>query len=255
MIRKQFIGTAVASLLTLGIGTAAQAASIGWNFVATGYMPSSGVELDPSEVAGAPGFQQANWNNHHSGGAQAPGETPFSLVDHNGNATSVVLESFTLTQNNSWAYGGVDANSSPDEKLLNAFADKNPTLVFTGLNSFAPNGYTVVVYYGNNEWWNGNPLSTLTVNGQSQNLRTNDTFANVGYILNNGTATSSVDETNRSNYAVFTGVTGDTLTISLTSPVNDGISAVQIIANPIPEPATLGLMGLGGLLMLRRKRN
>lgn len=240
MFGKKIVTIATAGILSTFGAFGADAASIGWN-----YQGVSGVGLNPGDVAGAPGFAQANWNNH-AGAGQGAGATPFGpLADDGGTPTGVNVSSWTVSTGNSWQYS--DPSGTPDAILLNDFNDKDPSLTFTGLNSVFSGSYTVVVYYGNNEWNLTSPFSTLTVNGSSQDVQTGDMFSNVGYVQN--TDNGATD----SNYAVFTGVSGDTLNVSMdASGANNGISAIQI--TDVPEPGSLALLGLGGLMIIRRRR-
>ena len=241
MIRMPFRHVVALSLLAAPLSQGA--VSIGWNYSHSGFGDEN---LAAAEVAGAPGFAQANWNNHASGG-QAPGSVPLNdlTADNGGTAVSTTVDvvSWSQSTNNSWHYNG--HGSTPDDKLMGGFGNQDMTLTFADVNSFTPDGYTVVVYYGNNEFFT-NPTTTIDVNGQIQTIQTSDVLASVGYIQN--TDNGATD----SNYAVFTGVSGDTLTIDLQSSQNDGISAVQSIQ--IPEPASAGLLGVGLLLTALRRR-
>ncbi|XAL99122.1 PEP-CTERM sorting domain-containing protein [Phycisphaeraceae bacterium D3-23] len=220
---------------TLTAGTASADHIIGWNMVG-----QQGIALGAGDTAGAPGWEQANWNNHSSSG-QGPGSVPLNdLVNSAGGATDVDVVSWSQSTNNSWSYF---ESATPDQTLLADFADTDPVITFANVNDHAADGYTVIVYYGNNEW-NFNGGGTLDVNGSTQTIASNDAFSATGYVLNDGS--------NQSNYAVFTGISGDTLTVSLDAAGNDGISAIQIV--DIPEPGSLALLGLGGLLIVRRRR-
>ena len=215
--------------------THVDAASIGWNYQGMG-----GVGLASTDSSGAPSYAQTNWNNH-AGAGQAPGATPLNdLVNDSGVATDVDVTSWTQTANTSWRYG---ETANPDQILLNDAASTDPEIVFSNVNDFTADGYTVVVYYGSNEW-DVNGGGTLTVNGNAQTIASNDAFSVTGYVLNDGS--------NQSNYAVYTGVSGDTLTVTMDAVGNDSISAIQIVE--VPEPGSLALLGLGGLMIVRRRR-
>jgi uncharacterized membrane protein (Fun14 family) len=56
-------------------------------------------------------------------------------------------------------------------------------------------------------------------------------------------------------YVVFDNLTADTTTISLsTLNGSTGLGGFQVVGEVIPEPATMLLLGLGGLISLRRRR-
>lgn len=201
-----------------------------------------GVGVDAADTAGAPAYAQDNWNNHASN-FQDPGNVPFSLSDDSGAATDVEVTSWIHQEaSNSWQYG---ETATPDQALMNDFSARDPQVVFSNVNSFTPDGYTVVVYYGNNEYNFSGP-SDLTVNSVTQTIKTNEAFSATGYVMNTDNGESG------SNYAVFNGISGDTLTVTMDAPQNDGFSAIQIVA--VPEPGSLALLGLGGFAIATRRR-
>jgi hypothetical protein len=51
-------------------------------------------------------------------------------------------------------------------------------------------------------------------------------------------------------------ITGSTMEVILTGPGNDGRNVLTdaVLINPVPEPATVSLIGLGAIALLRRRR-
>ena len=232
----------------------AQAATIGWNFVLSGQ--SANGQLAATDVAGAPGFAQANWNNHLSVG-QAPGAVPLALVDDSGAPSGVSITGWTQTVNNSWYMS--QAGNAPvtvDDRLMHTYVSNDATLTFEGLDAFAPDGYTVVVYYGRS-----NDVAvtdaTFTVNAVQQTVsyqKSQSAYIVQQQYLLNGAA--GVDD---SNYAVFEGLSGDVLTIAqdTSNLSNFGITAVQIQAATTAIPTPAASLGGGVLLTIvatRRRR-
>jgi hypothetical protein len=235
---------AIAAALLAASG-AHGATMIGWHYDGLG-----DDTLAPTDVAGV--VAQSNWNNH-PGSGQAPGSVPFALVDNLGNATGASVTSFTLSTNNSWHHGYSDPNAN--EKLMGSFADKNPSITISLLPAdFVTNGYSVIVYYGNNE---GPSTSTLSLIGSDDDNVTRDIITgnttSAGYRAN-GFVEETGALTGPTNYTVFTGLNDESFTLSFGGDNNNGISGIQIIQ--VPEPTSLGLAGIGvlcGLMKRRRK--
>lgn len=224
-----FLHALAAGSFLLCIGAAdslhAQGASIGWNYQGVG-----GVGLAIADVAGAPGFAQDEWNNH-AGAGQGPGSVPFDdLFDDAGNVTTADVTAWTLSSNNSWQHS---QTTTPDEILMNDFNNQQASITFDEI-PYTANGYTVVVYYGNNE---GPSTSTLTVGPQSRSITTGNTaqssYGLNGYLEETGTLAGPT------NYTVFQGLTSATVTVALSGTNNNGISAIQLVEElPTDPPAT-----------------
>ncbi len=197
--------------------------SIGWNYQGVG-----GTGLLSTDTAGATGFAQSNWNNH-AGIGQGPGTIPLNdLVDGTGTATTLDVTAWSLSTNNSWQH---NQTSTPDEILMNDFADKEPSLTFDQI-PYTTNGYTVVVYYGNNE---GPSTSTLTVGAQSRTITTGNTDQS-SYGINGYLEGTDANDASPTNFSVFGGLTSATLSISLSGNNNNGISAIQFVEELATDP-------------------
>lgn len=235
-MKTTFLSSLVPFVLVTAPAAHAALVSVGWNYQGVG-----GVGLAPDDLAGAPGYVQANWNNH-AGEGQGPGAVPLVLNDHTGAPTTLQVTGWTLVTNNSWQHG---QSANPDEILMNDFSTTQPRLIFSDIPFSI---YNVVVYYGNNE---GPSTSTLTLGAQSRTITTGNTalssYGEVGYL-------ESVDEETPtpSNYAVFTGLTESSFEVSLTGINNNGFSAIQIVA--IPEPMSSTLFGFASVMALLKRR-
>jgi hypothetical protein len=120
MMRRR---TFVAAGAALSIASAASGSTVGLNFVRP-YPDAGGVQnampnsLAPTDVAGAPGYTQANWNNLGRYGDNVSGQ--FAVVDSAGNnsgltvnwdATGTWAQQFATSQNtNALAQGTPDGN-------------------------------------------------------------------------------------------------------------------------------------------------
>ena len=122
-------------------------ASIGVNYVYTG----SGINetdpnaLLPAEVAGAPGLEQANWNNLGRWGDSV------DLKDSSGAATGVIV---AWDANNNW-YLSTAAQATPDAKLMSGYLDSNGaanTELNTSLYGNPANNKPLVMVRGLSAW-------------------------------------------------------------------------------------------------------
>ena len=208
-----------------------QLTSVGWNYVNGAF--GTVHDLLPEETAGYDVYAQDHWNNHRGIG-QGPGNPLSDLMDNFGETTTIDV-SWTLSTNNSWHHGD---HSGPDNRLMDGFADRDPAVTFSELGSdFTAGGYTVIVYYGNNE---GPSTSPLTITGvvddfATRDVRTGNTvqssYGNHGYL-------EWIDATTVSNVAVVADLNDPGFTVSLDSgnTNNNGISAIQIVSNQVTVP-------------------
>ena len=213
--------TLIASFLVTLSATALD--SIGWHYDGVG-----DDTLEASDVAGAQGFAQGNWNNH-VGIGQGVGALPLHLKDNLGRATTATVSEWTLTRETSWFHG---QSASPNEKLMNSFADQEPSLTISGVpENYQVDGYSVVVYYGNNEGPSPSQLSlTGTVSGAAaKSILSGDTlqssYGNVGYVEETGALSGPT------NFTVFQNRYDAEFSVSLTGNSNNGFCAIQLVKN------------------------
>jgi hypothetical protein len=200
---------------------------MGWSFQRNGRTDDT---LAPGEVAGAPGYAQANWNNHASlsSNNQEPGTVPFALVDNTGEATTTSLTAFTASKPaHGWTIATY-AGSDPDTKLMNSYIANTVSMTFSGIpQSYQDTGYKVVVYFNP-----GSGNQSITVTGSVDDLvslpgfsTSASTYPVAGYVEKTlgGSATNT-------NYTVLSGLDDPTFTLAS----GHGVFAVQIVKDAAP---------------------
>jgi len=155
-------------------------------------------------------------------------------------------------------YGLIGSNSSG--------ASYGPyTITFTGLN--AGEKYDIVLY--GDRAWPGTPVPDATTRASdAYTISGAAAYQNISSTgISGATATMNVGNNTAAGYvAHYTniqpgGVNNNSFTITLTSPNVDGDGAWRLNAmrleaiDAVPEPVTLGLLGLGGLGILLRRRS
>ena len=242
-----------AAVGTLGLASAVSASEIGIQFVGTGTALASTVS------AGAPGVAQVNWN-------PLTGDTWTSqaLNDSTG-ATSGV----TLTGEAPYTWHGGEVSDTPGDitltsgQIAGGFAGPGSNdLTFSGITYRTYSVYAYAVTASGRD-----ETIAVTPNGGSVSYQSFATSpGGSAWVLANNPVEgwTSITQTTpplppAATYAVFTGLTASSFTLGFgAQPENGAIAGIQIVdtSAPVPEPATLGLMGLGGLgiLLLGRRR-
>ncbi len=269
-----------AILATCSLTNPASAASIGVNFVrgagadVFGVQDGTAISLAPGDVAGAPAFAQANWNNLGARG------TNINVIDSAGAASGVL---FNWDSANAWSQAGggtPTTQGSPDANLMNGYLDSNnsantavnsnlwangngnkPLVHVSGLSAWlATQGasyYDVVVYSDGDttsgrtgEFWlsdvNNDPTAMVVGNDQVShvficdraNFVTTVTFTEVPLLIQSGFNAQLGNFPG--NYAVFDSLTADSFLLrDAEFNTRCVINAIQIIPRTTPLSPTV----------------
>lgn len=235
----------VLAAVTLGFTVvSAQAQVIGWNF--DGYGDISG----PSQLAGV--VQAAYWNSTYliDGNSGAPEN---NLLDNTGAATTLGA---SFTDNSQYGYAiqfstpAQDADGSYNKYLLNGYLNNgNGGDVTISLSSIPYSEYEIIVYLSSDT---AGRAGTVNIGSTTFDFSTMGpaeiSGANASLIQTTDTSGSDPD----ADYAVFSGLAGNSQTITTDIPDYGGIAGFQIVETP--EPGLIALASMGGLAVLLMRR-
>lgn len=256
MLPTKLVPLGIAVLTSSIFTVSAVADSIGVNFTGpttsgngAGSDANDVRALDPVVVAGV--IPASNWNNGDgaTGGLEA-------LVNDVGGIGTPTTAAVSWTSNATWTAHNTPGGSSGDQILTNGYIDdtseglNNPsiptTISFTGIPFVG--AYDVYLYFGSD----GNNRTGLATLGNTViNFATNTNPFDGTYTAATPEDDGAADD---GEYALFSGVSGADFSITVErGSDNVGVHGVQIVG-AIPEPATFGLLSIGVLGLVSRRR-
>lgn len=237
---------AIAGLLAAGLAlvpSQAEAGPISINFM------SGAGSVDATDEFGV--VELANWNNLNHGQITSSPWVSDPLVDSSGNTTSAVLS--LSGAGNSWQ-SQTDATGGPEAEMLTGHLRGGGHTGTDNLEFEVSNvplaTYDIIVYFNvsSNLGYSGGSFSMDLYDDDNNLLATSPTLTITEDGFVNGWVNAAVESSG--NYFIFENVSAAGFRIDPSSRSRSNITGMQIV----PEPASLALLGLGGLLMLRRRK-
>jgi len=200
-------------------------------------------------TAGAPGLEQAEWNNLMGTTGSAN-----NLFDASGLSTGI---SVSWSSIDTWqALTGSVGPTTQDAQLMNGYLDNTSQV---GVSGITYSNYEVVVYF-NNDSPTQDRVSRFMIGSTSIFAQDNAAFTGTYVQIPSTSDTDQGVNTPAGNYVIFYRLSGSSFTLdalpgsSLVTP-RSSINAIQIVSTPEPQSALLlftGLLGLEALSLFRR---
>jgi hypothetical protein len=244
VISCNFTDSAVTGVLTLAPGaTAGAVAASNWQ----------GVDVSPASGSSLSGVILSD----------GTGGTATLTSPHNGTAKNGLNNGYIASNNGSWSA----TTGTPEQALFNNWIQaprSNTYTVELSLTNISYSNYSIYVYDIAQNSYNDSDSAEIFSNGvagATYFMKDSAAWApgsNLPTTYTQATGTTLATSTAGANYFLFTGLTGSTQAIDVsaglgTSNDNGAISGIQIVQTA-PEPASLALLALGGLLILPRRR-
>ena len=201
------------------------------------------------------------WNDSWTMNGNANGSAGIAwanLVDNTGTATG--MSATYVNYLNWWQYyqiqgsaPGQDGSGTYNRNLLNGFLNDGASNDSGGANlslsSIPYAQYDLYVYFSSDA---AGRAGTVTVGSTTYDFSTLGaaSISGADAVLTQTTDTGGANP--GANYAVFSGLTGSSQNINMNIPLWGGIAGFQVVA--VPEPGTLALASVGGLMVLGLRR-
>lgn len=243
-MKVQKVLTALGLALGVGIAATSHAAVISVNFT------DSGGGMGNASADNIAGVVEAGWWETTSFDGARNDTDPNNLRDSTGAYTGVSL---SHDMPGGWWTAGTTGFNTPtanqNDKMMENYADtwNTHTVTFSNLTGI----YDVYVYAARPEENTG--IGAYSIGSEIIYLKANDL---TGPFVESGFADPGAAELNADdpgNYIVFRNLDDSTFTLTVSS-LGGGVplNGIQIVA--VPEPASVALLGLGGVLVLARRR-
>lgn len=254
-----------AGVMASQVSATTNAYSIGLNFGADEFPDSTGAmggagRLAPTDVAGAPGAEQANWNNLEALSGNAPNVT----ADNQGQAATTTT-TVDWNSNNTWSSTGRGEENnkfptnSANYKLMIGYLDSGDpttsTVTINGLPSQLTSGYDVYVYMLGGT--GGNRGGGYRITDASGAILRDYLIGDAPVNPTNHVRDLGLNHNDKGTYLVFRGLTAPNIVIEATTEppygqVRAPINAVQLVAATpdtaaptAPANLTTNLVGAG----------
>lgn len=247
-MKRQILMCGLATVGLLVFSAGAQAAAISWNVDNNSTVGGDGAGSLPSLSEEAGVVRVGGWSQTF------PDDPTTDLRDDSGVSTS--LDIAYSSTNGTWAinfsHPGQDADGSWNKEMINGYLNAgNGGTSSVEITEIPYNAYSIIAYFSSDSDAREGSVtdgSTVyyfnTIGGAS----TSDADA----LLIQATDTVDDPTDPDANYAVFSGLSGASQTITVDIPEFGGLAGFQVVE--IPEPASIMLGGLSCVLILSIQR-
>jgi hypothetical protein len=212
--------------------------------------------METTDLAGAPGVRTGNWNAWFKSDVTL-GDAGQTIVDN----TGATIAGFTASGNFTWA--SRDNDTVNDTAMFSDIVDVQTSTRLVNVSNVPYALYDVYVYMHDDDFDRAGQFTlgseTYYMRGFGPGEHAGDPLADgSGYVLSTDTTYGLGTDIDQANYVKFSNVSGTSFQMAWTA-VNAGdsimrakVAGFQIVE--VPEPATLVILGLGVLGVLRKKK-